>query len=307
MIAFLSYLTQILMAVMMATFMAILVPRAAVCADRIQEVLDTDVVGRARRRPGHARCRCAARSSCATSASTTRAPRRRCSATSRSRSRAGHDDGDHRQHRVGQDDAARTSCPACSTSPPAQVLVDGVDVRELDPTAAAQPHRPRAPEAVPVLRHGGQQPALRQARRHRRRAVGGADDRPGRRLRGGHARRADGADRSRAARTCPAASASGWPSPGRSCASRRSTCSTTRSRRSTWPPTPACAPRWCRTPPSRRSSSSPSGCRRSPRPTRSSCSRTASTSASAPTTSCSPRCPTYAEIVDSQFTAEDAA
>ncbi|MET0326233.1 MAG: ABC transporter ATP-binding protein [Ilumatobacteraceae bacterium] len=41
MIAFISYLTQILMAVMMATFMAILVPRAAVSSDRIQEVLDT--------------------------------------------------------------------------------------------------------------------------------------------------------------------------------------------------------------------------------------------------------------------------
>ncbi len=41
MIAFLSYLTQILIAVMMATFMAIMVPRAAVCAERIQEVLKT--------------------------------------------------------------------------------------------------------------------------------------------------------------------------------------------------------------------------------------------------------------------------
>jgi ATP-binding cassette subfamily B protein len=41
MIAFLSYLTQILIAVMMATFMAIMVPRAAVCAERIEEVLDT--------------------------------------------------------------------------------------------------------------------------------------------------------------------------------------------------------------------------------------------------------------------------
>jgi len=41
MIAFLSYLTQILIAVMMATFMAIMVPRAAVCAERIQEVLNT--------------------------------------------------------------------------------------------------------------------------------------------------------------------------------------------------------------------------------------------------------------------------
>jgi len=40
--AFLSYLVQILMAVMMATFMAIMIPRAAVCADRIGEVLDTE-------------------------------------------------------------------------------------------------------------------------------------------------------------------------------------------------------------------------------------------------------------------------
>ena len=40
--AFLSYLIQILMSVMMATFMAILVPRAAVCAERITQVLDTE-------------------------------------------------------------------------------------------------------------------------------------------------------------------------------------------------------------------------------------------------------------------------
>ncbi len=40
--AFLSYLVQILMSVMMATFMLIMVPRAAVCADRIAEVLDTE-------------------------------------------------------------------------------------------------------------------------------------------------------------------------------------------------------------------------------------------------------------------------
>ena len=39
MIAFLSYLMQILMSVMMATFMAIMIPRAAVSADRIGEVL----------------------------------------------------------------------------------------------------------------------------------------------------------------------------------------------------------------------------------------------------------------------------
>jgi ATP-binding cassette subfamily B protein len=40
--AFLAYLVQILMAVMMASFMLMMVPRAAVCADRITEVLDTE-------------------------------------------------------------------------------------------------------------------------------------------------------------------------------------------------------------------------------------------------------------------------
>ncbi|MEU9790749.1 ABC transporter ATP-binding protein [Streptomyces sparsogenes] len=40
--AFLSYLMQILMAVMMATFMFMMVPRAEVCAERIQEVLETE-------------------------------------------------------------------------------------------------------------------------------------------------------------------------------------------------------------------------------------------------------------------------
>ena len=39
--AFLMYLVQILMSVMMATFMAMMIPRAAVCADRIMEVVDT--------------------------------------------------------------------------------------------------------------------------------------------------------------------------------------------------------------------------------------------------------------------------
>jgi ATP-binding cassette subfamily B protein len=40
--AFISYLMQILMAVMMATFLFMMIPRAEVCAERIQEVLDTD-------------------------------------------------------------------------------------------------------------------------------------------------------------------------------------------------------------------------------------------------------------------------
>jgi ATP-binding cassette subfamily B protein len=40
--AFLAYLVQILMSVMMATFMLVMVPRAAVSSDRIAQVLDTE-------------------------------------------------------------------------------------------------------------------------------------------------------------------------------------------------------------------------------------------------------------------------
>ncbi len=40
--AYISYLMQIVMSVMMAMFMLMMVPRASVCADRITEVLDTD-------------------------------------------------------------------------------------------------------------------------------------------------------------------------------------------------------------------------------------------------------------------------
>ena len=41
-IAFLSYFMQILMAVLLATFILILVPRASACAERITEVLSTE-------------------------------------------------------------------------------------------------------------------------------------------------------------------------------------------------------------------------------------------------------------------------
>lgn len=41
-IAFFSYLTQVLISVMIATFVSTMIPRAAVCAERINEVLDTE-------------------------------------------------------------------------------------------------------------------------------------------------------------------------------------------------------------------------------------------------------------------------
>jgi ATP-binding cassette subfamily B protein len=40
--AYLAYLMQIVMAVMMGTFMMMMLPRATVCADRVMEVLDTE-------------------------------------------------------------------------------------------------------------------------------------------------------------------------------------------------------------------------------------------------------------------------
>src|SRR2546423_7762321 len=41
-VAYLSYLIQILMSVVMATFMVSMIPRAAVAAGRLQEVFDTE-------------------------------------------------------------------------------------------------------------------------------------------------------------------------------------------------------------------------------------------------------------------------
>ena len=125
----------------------------------------------------------------------------------------------HRQHRVGQDDPGQPRGPALRRD-----RRRGARRRRRRPRprprAALAPHRARAAEALPVLRHRRQQPPLRQARRHRRRDVGGARGRAGDRLRRGHAGGLDGAIDPGRRRTCPAASASDWPSPAPSCAAR---------------------------------------------------------------------------------------
>ena len=77
-VAYLTYLVQILMSVVMATFMISMIPRASVSADRIQEVLDTDPSVVPPGRPGTRASSRTARSSSATSASTTPAPSTRC-------------------------------------------------------------------------------------------------------------------------------------------------------------------------------------------------------------------------------------
>ena len=123
------------------------------------------------------------------------------------------------------------------------VLVDGVDVTPAGPRPAARPARPRPAEGVPVHRHHREQPALRPAGRHRRRALGRVAHRRRPTTSWQPCPRVCSRRSRRAAPTSPAASDSASPSPARSSAGPRSTSSTTRSRRSTWPPTPGCGQR----------------------------------------------------------------
>ena len=215
MIAFLSYLMQILMSVMMATFMAIMIPRAAVSADRIGAVLGTESsvrppehpVGFRRphrpRRAGDARRR-------------VRLPGCRAAGPVRDQLHRprGADDGDHRRHRLRQDHPGEPDAAALRRD-----VRRGADRRRGRPRAAPGPavgaHRPGPAEAVPVLRHGAQQPALRQTRRHRGGTLAGAVHRAGGGLRPGDGGRAGRARSRRAAPTSPAGSGSGSRSPGR--------------------------------------------------------------------------------------------
>jgi ATP-binding cassette, subfamily B, multidrug efflux pump len=127
-IAFMQYLIQVLMAVMMTTMTAMMIPRAEVSSRRVVEVLETESTvvdppepqadhgavcgGRVPRRhlrlPG---CRGAG-------------PVRR-----ELRGPPGHDDGHHRLHRLGQVHAAEPHPPPARRHRGA-VLVDGRDVRD---------------------------------------------------------------------------------------------------------------------------------------------------------------------------------
>ena len=128
--AFLTYIIQILFAVLMATIMFVMVPRAAVSAQRIMEVLDTQPT---HRRPRASRWRTwprPASSSSATSSSATPAPRSRCSAASPSRRGPG-----ETTAIVGSTGSGKTTLisliPRFYEVTGGSVLVDGVDVREL--------------------------------------------------------------------------------------------------------------------------------------------------------------------------------
>ena len=114
---------------MMATFMAVLVPRAAVCAERIQEVLDTPSSVAAPRSPVTA---VSLRGSL--ELRECRIPLPGCRRTGALRHllrllrRTDH--GDHRQHRLRQDHPHWLGARLFDATS-GSVLVDGVDVREL--------------------------------------------------------------------------------------------------------------------------------------------------------------------------------
>ena len=223
-----------------------MIPRAAVCADRIGEVLDTEssVVAAGRSRsptlPRARHARAATSSSSATPAPTTpvlrdvsfraaaRADRRRSSASTG----------------AGKTHAGQPRPAALRRRPAGAVAVDGVDVRDLDPDLLWSVIGLVPQKAYLFTGTVRSQPPLRQAGRDRRGAVGGARDRAGRRLRRARCPRASTRRSPRAAPTSRGGQRQRLADrPRRSCASPRSTCSTTRSRRSTWPPTPGCARR----------------------------------------------------------------
>ena len=159
--AFLAYLMQILMAVMMASFMLMMIPRAAVCADRIVEVLDTGTSRRAAGRPGAHRRRHRRGGPARRDLHAIPVPRRRCSATSTWWPVRGETARGHRLDRRRQDHAAQPRAP-----PLRRDRRRGHRGRRRRTPARPRPalgaDRARPAEGLPVLRNGRRQPALRQ-------------------------------------------------------------------------------------------------------------------------------------------------
>ena len=193
--AYLSYLMQILMSVMMATFMLMQVPRSAVCADRIAEVLDTDssVVPSADPVPPDP----ARRGHLDLEDVTFAYPGAEAPVLRRGQPErpAGADRWPSSAPPAPASRPCSTSCRACSTPPRATVRVAGVVGPRPRPRAAVGRRSGwcrRRPSSSPAR---SRTTCARQARRHRGRDVGGPRDRPGPRLRRGHARRSRRRDR----------------------------------------------------------------------------------------------------------------
>lgn len=238
--AFLAYLMQIVMSVMMATFMFMQVPRAEVCAERIQEVLGTSssVVPPVApvtelRRHGHLEIRAAgfrypgAEEPVLKAIDLVARPGEVTAV-------------------IGSTGSGKSTLlglvPRLFDATDGEVLVDGVPVADVDPVLLARtvglvPQKPYlfAGTVASNLRYGNPDATdeelwhaleVAQAKDFVTKLENGLDS-----------------PSPRAAPMSPAVSGSGSRSPGRSCSGRRSISSTTPSPRSTTPPTRPCARR----------------------------------------------------------------
>ena len=162
-VAYLSYLIQILFAVVMVTFMVSMVPRASVAADRIAEVLETPSTVR---QPENPVTSVNERGTLEFRDVGFALPGRGSAGAVRSvvPDRGGNHDGHHRQYRIGQDDAREPRVAAVRRHRGC-----GADRRRgrarTRPRPAVGQGRLRAPEAVPVLGNGGVEPSVRASRR----------------------------------------------------------------------------------------------------------------------------------------------
>ena len=169
--AFITYLAQILMSVMMATFMFMLVPRAEVSAERIMEVIDTEPALAppvtplpAGPEPGRLELRNVefrypgAEQPVLHDISLTALPGRTTAI-------------------IGGTGSGKTTLvnliPRLLDVTGGSLLIGGVDVRDLERAELSAAVGTGAAEAVPVLRHGRDEPALRQPGRRPTRICGG--------------------------------------------------------------------------------------------------------------------------------------
>ena len=192
-VAFLTYLIQILSAVMMTSFALMMWPRASVCAKRILEVLDTDSsvvlpVDGIETLPGDVSLEL--RHASFSFAGAEAPVLRDINVSVAPGETACH----HREHRLGEDRAAEPDRSPLRRHRGAGAHRGRRRARDASGAPRA-PHRIRASEAVPLLGHDREQRALRQRRCHRRRGVGSARGRPGARLRGRQTRPARRAHR----------------------------------------------------------------------------------------------------------------
>ncbi len=280
--AFLNYLAQILMSMLMGTFMLMMIPRAAVCAERLTDVLDTQssVVPPTRVLPrltktagGGVEFRDVSFAYPGANAPVLRG----ISFAARTGKTTAI---------IGSTGAGKTTLltlvPRLVDVTGGAVFVDGVDVRAqaMDelwvasatcrsaPTCSPGRSRPTCVTGLPRLPTsscGGHSRSRRRANSSNGCPVGST---PGSR---------------RAGPTSAVGSGSGSRSHAQSCGVRAYTCSTTRSPRLTPAPMRGCVPHCVRRPGTPPCSLSPSGCRASWTPTRSLCSTPARSSASAHT------------------------